>query len=260
LNYPFLQELLKNLEILYHPLLPSKFGFKEFLRVKKVDILVIEGGIKSGFTRFGTDVEKLIEKLLKRARRVVCVGSCAAYGGVLGDRGVAFKKEERILKDEIINIPGCPAHPEWIAGVLWALIEEKELCLDAFLRPKEFFAYTVHAGCTRNEYFEWKVDARGFGQKEGCLFYEQGCQAPYTHGSCNRILWNEENSKTRAGTPCFGCTEPTFPTLDLFTTKTYMGIPAKFPLGVPKRAYLSVTAVAKSFRIERLQKRLFDED
>ncbi|MEO1959178.1 MAG: hypothetical protein ABGX23_06460 [Nautiliaceae bacterium] len=31
------------------------------------------------------------------------------------------------------------------------------------------------------------------------------------HSSCNKILWNEVNSKTRAGTPCFGCTGPTFP-------------------------------------------------
>lgn len=261
LNYPLLDELLAAVEILYHPLLPSKLTINELQEAKHVDILVIEGGLREDFVRAGMFVNEWVQMLLKRAKHVVCVGSCAVYGGLFGTSGVAFRKKEQIRFDShIINIPGCPVHPEWIATVLWALIEERELMLDSFLRPKEIFAYTVHAGCTRNEYFEWKVDAEGFGLKEGCLFYKQGCQAPFTHGSCNKILWNGENSKTRAGTPCFGCTEPTFPATDLYTTKTYMGIPANFPLGVPKRAYLTITGIAKSFRIERLQKRLFDED
>ncbi len=261
LNYTLLEPLLGNLHILYHPALPSDTSLQKLEEIESIDILVIEGGIKDGFKRAGEEVAVLIHNMMQRAKSVVCVGSCAVYGGLLGERGVAFKGKEQVLKDgRIINVPGCPAHPEWIATVLWALIEDRKLILDDYLRPKELFATTVHAGCIRNEYFEWKVDAKGFGEREGCLFYEQGCQAPYTHGSCNDILWNAENSKTRVGIPCFGCTEPTFPSTDLFTTKTYMGIPARFPLGVPKRAYLTITGIAKSFRIERLQKRLIDED
>jgi hydrogenase small subunit len=37
-----------------------------------------------------------------------------------------------------------------------------------------------------------------------------------------------------------------------------MGIPAKLPLGVPKRAYLSLTGVAKAFKIERFYKKLME--
>jgi hydrogenase small subunit len=138
------------------------------------------------------------------------------------------------------------------------LVKEKKILLDELHRPKELYGITVHTGCTRNEYFEWKVDTKGFGLKEGCLFYEQGCQGPYTHGSCNKILWNEISSKTVAGTPCFGCTEPSFPKSNLFETKTNMGIPATMPLGVPRRAYLTLTGVTKSFKIKRFEERVVE--
>jgi hydrogenase small subunit len=91
------------------------------------------------------------------------------------------------------------------------------------------------------------------------MFYEHGCQAPFTNGSCNKILWNEINSKTRAGHPCMGCTEPTFPKENLFSTKRNMGIPQYLPLGVNKRAYLTLAGIAKAFTIDRLEKRLFDD-
>ncbi|WP_321778698.1 hypothetical protein [Sulfurimonas sp.] len=91
------------------------------------------------------------------------------------------------------------------------------------------------------------------------MFYDHGCQAPFTHGSCNKILWNEVNSKTRAGLPCMGCTEPTFPKQNLFKTKKNMGIPENLPLGVSKRAYLTLAGISKAFKINRLQKKLFDD-
>ncbi|MRI58671.1 MAG: hydrogenase [Epsilonproteobacteria bacterium] len=259
LNYPHLKSLLDCFELLYHPLLPSRYKIEEIEKIRSVDILVVEGAPSKEWVRGRSTFCKLFSAL--EAKWIVAVGSCAVYGGLLGKRGLAFARNKRIRRfDNLINIPGCPAHPEWIAYVLWAIVHDKRVALDEWYRPKELFAYTVHSGCVRNEYFEWKVDAKGFGLKEGCLFYEQGCQAPYTHGSCNKILWNEVSSKTRAGMPCIGCTEPDFPKRNLFETKTYMGIPATMPLGVPKRAYLTLTGIAKSFRIERLSKRLLDED
>jgi len=95
-------------------------------------------------------------------------------------------------------------------------------------------------------------------KKRGVSFIKMGCQAPYTRGSCNKILWSEISSKTIVGTPCFGCTEPTFPKENLFETKTNMGIPSQMPLGISKRAYLTVTGIAKSFKIERLESRIIE--
>jgi hydrogenase small subunit len=90
------------------------------------------------------------------------------------------------------------------------------------------------------------------------MFYEHGCQAPFTNGSCNKILWNEINSKTRAGHPCMGCTEPTFPKANLFFTKKNMGIPQNLPMGVNKRAYLTLAGITKAFTIERLENKLME--
>ncbi|BCD64187.1 MULTISPECIES: hydrogenase [unclassified Nitratiruptor] len=265
LNLPSLASLLQQFEFLYHPLFPSPLQLMD-LHTADFDILVVEGGLKQGWKKGDKDLYELFFHLAQKAKKIVAVGSCAVFGGVFKEfdptiTGVLFDKTKKSklyehFFNKTVNIPGCPAHPEWIAFA----IENDSFSLDEYHRPKEIFAFTVHSGCTRNEYFEWKVDAKSFGTKEGCLFYEQGCQAPFTHGSCNRILWNEINSKTRSGTPCFGCTEPTFPKTGLFHTKTYMGIPANMPLGVPKRAYLTITGIAKSFQIPRLTRKLIDEN
>ena len=138
------------------------------------------------------------------------------------------------------------------------ILANHRIVLDELHRPQELYAPLAHHGCTRNEYFEWKVDAKGFGLKEGCLYYEQGCRGPMTHASCNKILWNGVSSKTRVGTPCFGCTEPDFPRNENFATKTNMSIPQDVPIGVSKRAYLTIAGMAKTFHIKRLEGRLID--
>jgi len=255
-NHPDFKEIIQNLEILYHPLLDSP----EF-KVTECDILIIEGALKPNFSRLGHELNNLITSLFVKAKRVIALGTCAVYGGMFGE-GVVFNKEKKgkfyNCKDKVINIPGCPIHPEWLGFVLNSIINSQEILLDSENRPTEIFAYTSHMGCIRNEYFEWKIDALEFGTKEGCLFYFQGCQGPFTHSSCNRILWNEVNSKPRAGTPCFGCTEKTFPKYSLFKTETFMGIPANIPLGVSKRAYLTIAGVAKSLKNERLSEPLIN--
>ncbi|MFA6740247.1 MAG: Ni/Fe hydrogenase, partial [Arcobacteraceae bacterium] len=81
---------------------------------------------------------------------------------------------------------------------------------------------------------------------------------PMTHSSCNKILWNDISSKTRVGMPCIGCTEMDFPRNDMLETKKNIGIPHDVPLGISKRAYLSMTGVAKTFRIDRLHKKLME--
>jgi hydrogenase small subunit len=178
--------------------------------------------------------------------------------------GIHFKGESKTTQFESfapksVAISGCPIQPEVLVNTLYALKEEYVLRLDEYFRPKEYFAYTIHNGCTRNEYFEYKIDNHSFGTLEGCMFYEHGCRGPFTKGSCNKILWNEVNSKTRAGVPCFGCMEPTFPKENLFVTKKNMGIPENLPLGIPKRAYLAIAGVTKAFKIEKFEKKLLDD-
>jgi hypothetical protein len=103
----------------------------------------------------------------------------------------------------VINIPGCPAHPDWISQILVALATGRagDLALDEFQRPRRSSSRSprpaAHA-CSSTTYKQ-STPEFGEGMRTGCLFYEFGCRGPMTHSPCNRILWNRQSSKTRAG-------------------------------------------------------------
>jgi len=269
LNYPNLEIFMDNFEFVYHPIIDSLYTLENVIKQDlDCDILIVEGSISPEFKKMDEPIINLLDRYAHKAKKILTVGTCATFGGLFAQSGYAyttglhFNKENptflfKSLKDKTISISGCPIQPEVLVDTLYAVKSELDIKLDEFLRPKEFFAYTVHNGCTRNEYFEYKLDNHIFGKKEGCMFYEHGCQAPYTNGSCNKILWNEVNSKTRAGLPCMGCTSPNFPKQNLFKTKKNMGIPQNLPLGVGKRTYLTLAGVTKAFKIKRLEENLF---
>jgi hydrogenase small subunit len=273
LNHPDLFAILSHFELIHHPVLETAYTLEEVLSQElPCDILILEGSFrKEGWAKEGVEIASVAERYARRAKHIITAGTCATFGGLFKQHdpeaicGFCFDGEtanERYatFAPRLVSLPGCPIHPRWLSYLLMMIVQGREILIDALHRPRELYAITVHAGCNRNEYFEWKIDSRGFGFKEGCLFYEQGCQGPFTRGSCNRILWNDTSSKTAVGTPCFGCTEPDFPKTALFETKTHMGIPASMPLGVPRRAYLTVTGIAKSFRIKRFEERIIDYD
>ena len=242
-----------------------------------LDIFVFEGTVVNApngtgtWNRFaGRPMKDWVKELTGAAQYVVALGDCATWGGIPAtapnpsdSQGLQFLKKQHGgflgagFKSKaglpVINIPGCPAHPDWITQVLVAVATGRagELELDDLQRPKTFFKSFTQTGCTRNMHFAYKVSATEFGQRKGCLFYDLGCRGPMTHSPCNRILWNRQSSKTRAGMPCLGCTEPEFPFFDLapgsvFKTQTVMGVPKDLPEGVDKSAYIKLTAAAKS--------------
>ena len=270
LNLSYLPTLLEQFDILYYPAMEAQYSFEEIIRCElSCDVLVFEGTYDPLMIRGDVPLRKILLHYAKSAQTIIAAGSCASFGGMFKasaperNSGILFDLEEKkgplvALEEKVINLSGCPIHPEWIGYTLSMIAHKKEIVIDDLHRPLELYATLAHHGCTRNEYFEWKVDAKGFGLKEGCLFYEQGCRAPMTHASCNKILWNEVSSKTRIGTPCFGCTEADFPRQNLFSTKTNMSIPQETPLGVPKRSYLTMAGIAKTFHIERLEGKLID--
>ena len=242
-----------------------------------LDIFVFEGTVVNApngtgtWNRFaGRPMKDWVKELSGAAQFVVALGDCATWGGIPAtapnpsdSKGLQFLKKQHGgflgagFKSKaglpVINIPGCPAHPDWVTQVLVAVATGRagELELDDLQRPKTFFKSFTQTGCTRNMHFAYKVSATEFGQRKGCLFYDLGCRGPMTHSPCNRILWNRQSSKTRAGMPCLGCTEPEFPFFDLapgsvFKTQTVMGVPKDLPEGVDKSAYIKLTAAAKS--------------
>jgi len=273
LNYPQMPSFAASFEMLYHPLIQGERSFEALLNSnERFDFLILEGALSHDerlLQRFNIPFYEILDNLASRANHIVCAGSCASFGGVFRLRdplkitGALFSGKERggywLEKNNVVNIPGCPLHPKWLVETLFALRDDGKVLLDEFLRPKEVFAYLAHHGCLRNEYFEWKVDSKQLGEREGCLFYEHGCQGPMSHANCNKILWNGISSKTRAGSPCLGCTEFDFPRTALFETHKNMSLP-QTPFGISKRAYYTLAGVAKSFKIERLEKKLIDED
>jgi hydrogenase small subunit len=218
----------------------------------------------------GRPMKDWVAELTKVARYVIAIGDCATWGGIPATApnpsasiGLQFLKRNHggFLGADyrsraglpVINIPGCPAHPDWITQIIVAVATGRadEITLDELQRPKTFFSSFTQTGCTRNMHFAYKVSATEFGQRKGCLYYDLGCRGPMTHSPCNRILWNRQSSKTRAGMPCLGCTEPEFPFYDLapgtvFKTQTIMGVPKDMPAGIDKPAYIRLTAAAKT--------------
>lgn len=273
LNYAQMPSFAASFDMLYHPLWCGAEDFMSLLQSDATfDFLILEGALSHDerlIQRFNLPFYEILDNLASRSKYIICAGSCASFGGIFRLRdpqkitGALFSGKEQggywLEKKNVINISGCPLHPRWLAETLFALHRGDNVALDEFLRPKEVFSYLAHHGCLRNEYFEWKVDSKQLGQREGCLYYEHGCQGPMSHANCNKILWNDVSSKTRAGSPCLGCTEFDFPHLALYETQKNMSLP-QTPFGISKRAYYTLAGVAKSFKIERLEKKLIDED
>ncbi|MCO5383440.1 MAG: hydrogenase small subunit [Methanosarcina barkeri] len=223
--------------------LNSEILLEELIKEGKY-ILVVEGGIPNGPQGSGRYLvignktfKETLGEAAKNATAIVAVGACACWGGITSAdsdvakdtdyRGVAFAKTDAskgMLKElgidkPVINIPGCPAHPDWILLTLGAVIlgkikvpEDLPAVLDEYGRPKVFFPpdHTVHDNCPRRGYYDrGELDEEVGGP--GCL-WKLGCKAPYAHADCGIRRWNGSVSMcTQAGGPCIACVEPDFP-------------------------------------------------
>lgn len=155
----------------------------------------------------------------------------------------------------MINLPGCPCHCDVLVGTLSALINGTPLELGRNNTPLEWYNILVHQGCTRNEYHEYRVEEKRFGDK-GCMFFYLGCHGPLAYGPCNKLLWNRRSSKTRVGVPCFGCTRPDFPqAYPFFETRNIEGIPIELPDGVSRAHYMAYKGMAAAAAPKRLTTR-----
>ena len=214
--------------------------------------------------------KELIAGLARKAKFVIAVGTCASFGGIGADgeieaTGLQFHKDEMggFLGGDfrsreglpVINLPGCPCHNEVVGGSLTALATGTKVALTALNSPEDYYGMLIHQGCMRNEYHEYRVEDRDFGEK-GCMFFHMGCHGPLAHGTCNKILWNRRSSKTRVGVPCFGCTRPTFPqSFPFFQTPNIEGLPNELPDGVDRAHYLAYKGMAAAAAPERLKNR-----
>ncbi|MBF0226010.1 MAG: NADH:ubiquinone oxidoreductase [Desulfobacterales bacterium] len=283
---PDILELLKllDIEILWHPSLSNaKASFHRslleaiFSGEQSLDILCVEGSVIRGpggtgmYDTFeGKPKKDLVGGLVKHAKAVVAVGTCASFGGIGSDgeieaTGLQFLKRNKggFLGAEfkttsglpVINLPGCPCHYDVLAGILSSVCYGMPIPLNQYNSPLEWYNMLIHQGCVRNEYHEYRVEEPDFGDK-GCLFFHMGCRGPLSYGPCNKLLWNKRSSKTRIGVPCVGCTSPDFPqNYPFFKTRNIAGIPIELPDGIDRAHYLAYKSMAAAAAPERLKKR-----
>ena len=112
---------------------------------KELDIFVFEGTVimgPNGTGRFNMFADRPMKdwvvELASKANAVVALGDCACWGGIPanapnptdsvglqylkrnhgGFLGADFKSKWGL---PVINIPGCPCHPDWVTQILVAI-------------------------------------------------------------------------------------------------------------------------------------------
>lgn len=153
-----------------------------------------------------------VKDLAAKAKYVVTVGSCASFGGParMSPNPAKSVGVWEVVDKLVINVPGCPAHPDWMIGTIVHLSLYGVPELDSLNRPKMFFGELIHDKCQRRQAFEDGIFASYPGE-EGCYF-KVGCKGPVTYSDCPKRMW-QDNSEwpVISGSPCIGCTEPGFP-------------------------------------------------
>jgi hydrogenase small subunit len=188
-------------------------------------ILVAEGTVATrekgfysllGYYENGTPLSDIdaLKYLAHRAKYVIAIGTCASFGGPYAaspNPSQSLPVHKVLKKVQVINVPGCPTHPDWFVGTLSHAILYGVPSLDALGRPRMFFEHTIHDFCTKRQHFENSVFAK-FPGDYGCLF-QIGCKGPVTYTDCPTRKWSSAhlNWPVGANTPCIGCASPEFP-------------------------------------------------
>ncbi len=225
-----------NVDIRFHPTIMAAQGEEamDALNIEP-DVLVVEGSIPDPeFAKVGErPVKDLVKELAAKTKVVVvAVGACATYGGIpaasgnlTNSNGVQYHKGKKggalganfLSKSglPVVNLPGCPAHPDHVLLTLSAVILGVIPELDEKGRPKFFFNDKIHNQCARRGFYDKGVFATSFKETdfayEKCL-YDLGCRGPVTNSDCAFRKWNSGiNVCMNGGAPCIGCFHEGFP-------------------------------------------------
>lgn len=285
-------DLLDNagVRILWHPALSVESGEEVIALLERIvrgdvplDVLCVEGAIARGprgtgryqmLSGTGRSMFDWALELAPLAQHVVAVGSCAAFGGVSSAggnpsdaAGLQYEGSHAggILPPEfrgraglpVVNVAGCPTHPDWFTETLMLLASDAlgPTDLDALARPRFYAEHLVHHGCPKNEFYEYKASATRLCEI-GCMMEHLGCVGTQAVGDCNIRPWNGSGSCTRAGYPCISCTAPEFeePKHAFTETPKVAGIPVGLPSDMPKAWFMALASLSKAATPERLSK------
>lgn len=278
-----------NIELLWHPSL-SEVSVDHFQQLLidilndkiQLDALCLEGSVMqgpNGTGRFhilagtGKPMMEWLQQLSEKAKYTLAIGSCAAFGGITAAGGNLTeatglqydgKQEGGLLNPQwqsngglpVINIAGCPTHPNWVSDTLMQLsfgeLGKEEL--DDLNRPRSYTNHLVHHGCPRNEYYEYKASAEKTSD-QGCMMENMGCLGTQAHADCNTRLWNGQGSCLRGGYACINCTAPEFeePNHPFMETPKIAGIPIGLPTDMPKAWFVALASLSKAATPARLK-------
>jgi ferredoxin hydrogenase small subunit len=275
------------IRLLWHPALSEESGAEALAILSAVaegrtalDCLCVEGAVMTGpngsgrfqmLSGSGRPTKDWVTELAARARYVLAVGSCAAFGGMpagadMGAIGLQWAGWERggalgeTFRSQaglpVINAAGCAPHPGWVVETLAALAlgDFTHDNLDALARPRAFADHLAHHGCGRNEFYEFKASAARHSDR-GCLMENLGCKATQAPGDCNLRRWNGGGSCTDGGFACINCTSPGFeePGAPFLETPKLAGIPVGLPVDMPKAWFVALAALSKSATPQRVR-------
>lgn len=216
--------LISSVNLTYHPTLMSLAGDSAAAMAMQAVrngnyVLAVEGGVPTAFagctcwvwTFNGQDVTmfEAVNELAAKALKIVAIGNCASFGCVPAapPNPTGIKGVKDATGRSVINLPGCPVHPDWVVWAIVQILTGASVSLDSYGRPTAFFSRTVHDQCPRRE----TEEADTFGIDSRCLKH-LGCRGPITRANCPNVKWNGAvNWCVDANAPCIGCTEPTFP-------------------------------------------------
>ncbi|MEZ5537520.1 MAG: HupU protein [Thiolinea sp.] len=278
------------INLLWHPSL-SEASLDEFHALLadiladniRLDGLCLEGSVMmgpNGSGRFhmlsgtGKPMKDWLAALAAKARYTLAMGSCAAFGGITaaGDNtpeatGLQYDGNHHgaLLAADwqsaaglpVINISGCPVHPNWVTETLMQLAAGELTAgqLDEYQRPRSYTDHLVHHGCPRNEYYEYKASAET-PSDIGCMMEHMGCLGTQARADCNTRLWNGDGSCLRGGYACINCTAPAFEQKKAPFTETpkLAGIPVGLPTDMPKAWFVALASLSKAATPERLKR------
>ena len=198
-------------------------AFQQFLDTLETEfILVVEGAVSTKddgqynvIARHNGKLVTAMEAVRmagEKAKHVLSVGTCASFGGMSAARPNPSQSVSvpQFLNRDVIRIPGCPCHPDWVVGTIANLIAFGKPELDDMGRPVIFYGITIHDRCTRRSFFNKGIFATKLGDEE-CMF-KIGCRGPVTRTDCPVRQWNGYvNWPIEDNTPCIGCAGERFP-------------------------------------------------
>jgi hydrogenase small subunit len=244
IKYGTIDSLLVNLlNVEYHPNVMAAAGdlasgAAEAARDRGGYALVVEGAVPTGEDGEyctvwpGKTALDAVTELAANAICILAVGTCASFGGLSGGRpnptgatGIMNLGLGTAVNNKIINLPGCPAHPDWVVGtVAYVLTNGRLPALDSNKRPIDaaipFYKTTVHDNsCPNRSWYDTKYNTSKVREREehnktvpanclschknsdkdvpdprklamaGCL-YPLGCRGRTTYSDCGTRKWN----------------------------------------------------------------------